>query len=98
MLTAPTYTAEFKAEVIKALLFNVAVTAEFSSRYGVPPVQVRRWIRETVTHLDDVFEEVGKAAAAFNAQEQARLTPGELDALLRDFKQPASTPTQTAAF
>jgi len=55
MIEAPNYSPAFKAEVVKALLFNIAVTSEFGSRYGVPPVQVRRWIRETAKSLDAVF-------------------------------------------
>jgi len=90
MIEAPNYTAEFKAEVIKALLFNIAVTSEFSSRYGVPPVQVRRWIRETAKHLDEIFEDVEQSAAAHAAQ-TARLSPGELDALLHGYEQGNAT-------
>ncbi|MCL1940177.1 MAG: transposase [Desulfovibrionaceae bacterium] len=90
MIEAPNYTAEFKAEVIKALLFNIAVTSEFSSRYGVPPVQVRRWIRETAKHLDEIFEDVEQSAAAQAAQ-VSRLSPGELDALLHDYEQSSAT-------
>jgi transposase-like protein len=85
MIKAPNYTAEFKVEVIKALLFNIAVTSEFSSRYGVPPVQVRRWIRETARHLDEIFENVEQSAAAHAAQ-ASRLSPGELDALLQGYE------------
>lgn len=59
----PGYTPEFKAEVITTLLFNLSATADISSRYGVPPVHVRRWIRELIVHLCDVYAHNGEDEA-----------------------------------
>ncbi len=84
MIEAPKYTPSFKAEVITALLLNIAVTGEFSSRYGVPPVQVRRWIRDTVRHLDEIFEETA------SVRDSPRLSPGELAALLHKAEAPGA--------
>lgn len=56
----PLYSPEFKAEVVTALLFNIAITADVSSRYGVPPSHVRRWLRQIIVQLSDVFKNAEK--------------------------------------
>lgn len=59
-LRSPGYTPEFKAKVMTTLLCNLSATADVTSRYGVPPVHVRRWIRELMIHLCDVYAHGGK--------------------------------------
>lgn len=54
-LRRPGYTPEFKAKVMTTLLFSLSSTADIGSRYGVPPAHVRRWIRELIVHLCDVY-------------------------------------------
>ena len=85
MLRPPTYTPELKTEVLKELMFNIAVTREITSKYGVPPSQVRRWIRETVARLDQVFEEKNPVTPPESLQEASRLSAGELDLLLNNY-------------
>ena len=90
------YSAEFKAEVITALLFNIAVTADVSSRYGVPPSHVRRWLRQIIVQLSEVFknaekpfpraEETRPYPACRLTDELVRLEPGELHDLLASFE------------
>lgn len=50
-------TGYFKAEVVKALLFNVSVTTEFSDRFGLSPAEIRRLLYHTIDHVDDIFTE-----------------------------------------
>jgi len=50
-------TGGFKAEVVKALLFNVSVTTEFSDRFGLSAAEIRRLLYHTIDHVDDIFSE-----------------------------------------
>ena len=79
----PGYTPEFKAEVMTTLLFNLSATADISARYGVPPVHVRRWIRELIVHLCDVYANNGEDATPKPSRaDRALLTLPGLYALL----------------
>lgn len=61
------YTPEFKAKVMSTLLFSLSAT-DISSRYGVPPVHVRRWIRELVVHLFDIYAPTAESASPPKSQ------------------------------
>lgn len=82
------YTPEFKAEVIKALLVNIAVPTEFSSRFGVAPWQIRRWIVQMSGHLNEVFEDTPRPLSTPPARPNRfpMLSRSELNVLLRDLE------------
>ncbi len=88
-LRRPMYTPEFKAEVMTTLLFNLSATSDISSRYGVPPSHVRRWIRELVVHLCDVYAHDGAPEPPKQSHfDEALLTLPGLYALLWECEEP----------
>lgn len=88
MLKATQASMEVKTEFMKTLLHNLALTAEFSARYGLSPEEIKRFLREALLQIDQAYPERSPPAASppAHSQQQVHLEPDEIQVLLGDFE------------
>lgn len=89
MLKMQQNSMEIRMEFMKTLLHNLAVTAEFSARYGLSPKEVRHCLQEALAKLDETFPE-GNSEHNTKESRQGRkkvhLEAAELHILLDGFE------------
>ena len=81
------HTGHFKAEVVKALLFNVSITHEICSHFGLSAGEIRRLLHHTIDHVDDIFSATAPYSAPTHTVHKI-LNESELHLLLDSFDHP----------
>lgn len=77
---------EIKAEVMKALLHNVAITAEFTARFGLSQQEVQGLITQAMEHIERVFQDKPEPAVPPPSSiAKVHLEAEELSLLLEGF-------------
>ena len=87
MHTKQRHTGHFKAKVVKDLLFNVSITHEICSRFGLTAAEVRGLLHHTIDHVDDIFSARASYTAPVHRVHKI-VNENELHLLLDSFDHP----------
>ena len=84
------YSADFKAKVALEALRGELTTAQLAAKHGIHQTMVGEWKRQAVEGMTGVFS--GKSAA----QESAKASEAEVEAIARDWSSRLSAATRQA--